>query len=842
MADEHPHVPQPLDPTRTHDPRHEQFDTTAQKPTQIGIGAPITPPAENPDRAQKDPTPGAQPPPEDHAAKITEPHRIAAGLPAIYQTTRFTLKEMGLVRGVRTLLNVNQKNGFDCQSCAWPSPDEDRQIAEFCENGAKAIADEGTTKRVAPDFFRAHSLDDLRQRSDYWLGQQGRLTHPMVKRAGATHYESIAWDDAFRMIARELNALPNPNAAAFYTSGRTSNEAAFLYQLFARQFGTNNLPDCSNMCHESSGAAMNETVGVGKGCVKLEDFDHTDAIFIIGQNPGTNHPRMLSSLQRAKEGRDGKPGAKIVSINPMPEVGNFRFKNPQDLKNPLRVPGFLFGEGTQLSDLWLPVRINGDVAVMKGIMKEMLDAEEKNPGTVFDQEFIRAYTVGFEEFVAALRAASWDDILVSSGLTRKIIRAAAAIAMNSKRIICCWAMGLTQHKNAVGTIQEIMNFLFLGGNIGRPGAGPCPVRGHSNVQGDRTMGIWERMNDEFMKKLGDEFAFEPPKEHGTDAVETIKEMHREKIRVFIAMGGNFLSATPDTEYTAAALGKCRLTAHVAIKLNRSHLVTGDIALILPCLGRSEVDRQEGGEQFVTVEDSMGIVNPSRGALEPASEHLRSESAIIAGIAQATLGDRSTVDWRNLVADYGRIRDHIEHVIPGFERFNERIAKDVFYLPNEARDHREFNNGIGKAKFTVHPIPRNELEAGRYIMMTIRSHDQFNTHIYGLDDRYRGIYNGRRVIFMNAEDVKGAGLQQGELVDLTSHYEGEERTARHFQVAPYDLPRGCTATYFPETNVLVPINSVADRSNTPTSKFVIISIAPSPDVAAAVAELLAARTA
>ena len=806
----------------------EKLDTTAQKPTNVGSGVLVTPPAEDAHVEHHDPTPGAQPPLEDHTAKITEPHHVAAGIPAIYQTTRFALKEMGLVRGVRTLLNVNQKDGFDCQSCAWPSPDEHRQVAEFCENGAKAIADEGTTKRVTPEFFREHSLDDLRQRSDYWLGQQGRLTHPMVKRAAATHYESITWDEAFRLIATELNALPTPNAAAFYTSGRTSNEAALLYQLFAREFGTNNLPDCSNMCHESSGAAMNETIGVGKGCVKLEDFDHSDAIFIIGQNPGTNHPRMLTSLQRAKEGREGKPGAKIVSINPMPEVGNFRFKNPQDLKNPLHVPGFLLGKGTELSDLWLPVRINGDVAVMKGIMKEMLAAEEKNPGTVFDQEFIRAYTAGFEEFVANLRMAGWDDILVSSGLTREQIRAAAEIAMNSKRIICCWAMGLTQHKNAVGTIQEIMNFLFLGGHIGRPGAGPCPVRGHSNVQGDRTMGIWERMNDEFMKKLGEEFGFEPPKEHGTDTVETIKEMHRGKISVFLAMGGNFLSATPDTEYTAAALGKCRLTAHVAIKLNRSHLITGEIALILPCLGRSEIDRQESGEQFVTVEDSMGIVNPSRGALDPASKDLRSESAIVAGIAEATLGERTTVNWRSLIADYNRIRDHIEHVIPGFERFNERIAQDVFYLPNEARDHRKFNNDIGKAKFTIHPIPRNELEPGRYIMMTIRSHDQFNTHIYGLDDRYRGIYNGRRVIFMNADDVKAAGLQQGEIVDLTSHFEDEERTARHFQVAPYDLPRGCTATYFPEANVLVPINSVADRSNTPTSKFVIISIAPSPD--------------
>ncbi len=431
---------------------------------------------------------------------------------------------------------------------------------------------------------------------------------------------------------------------------------------------------------------------------------------------------------------------------------------------------------------------------------------------------------------------------MSSGLTREQIREAAEIAMASKRIICCWAMGLTQHKNAVATIQEIMNFLLLGGNIGRPGAGPCPVRGHSNVQGDRTMGIWERMNDGFLDKLGKEFNFAPPREHGTDTVETIKQMHDGKIRVFVAMGGNFLAATPDTEYTAKALQRCRLTAHVSIKLNRSHLITGDIALILPCLGRSEIDRQTGGEQFVTMEDSMGIINSSRGVLEPASEHLLSEPAIVAGLAQATLGARSKVDWKGLTANYDRIREHIAHVIPGFERFNERITQDVFYLPNEARDHRKFNNEIGKAKFTIHSIPRNELEPGRFIMMTIRSHDQFNTHIYGLDDRYRGIHNGRRVIFMNPEDVKEAGLIQGQFVDITSHYgENEERVAQHFQIAPYDIPRGCTATYFPEANVLVPINSVADRSNTPTSKFVIISVAPSPDVEAAVQELrVAAR--
>ena len=769
----------------------------------------------------------------EKSIKITRRPTVAAGLPAIYQTMRFSLREMGPIRAFKTLLSLNQKTGFECQSCAWPNPDKNRKIAEFCENGAKAVADEATTKRLTEDFFRQHSLDDLRRRSDFWLGQQGRLTQPLVKLAGGKHYQPISWDDASQLIARELNSLPSPNAAAFYTSGRTSNEAAFLYQLFARQFGTNNLPDCSNMCHESSGTALKEVIGVGKGCVTLADFAQADLIFIIGQNPGTNHPRMLDSLQQAKEA-----GAKIISINPMPEIGNFRFKNPQDLKNPLRIPGLLFGEGQRLSDLWLPIRINGDVAVLKGIMKEMLTEERKRPGAVFDQEFIRDFTAGFDRFTEDLDAANWDDILFSSGVTREQIRAAAEIAISSKRIICCWAMGLTQHRNAVATIQEIMNFLLLGGNIGRAGAGPCPVRGHSNVQGDRTMGICERMNETFMKKLGGEFNFDPPREHGTDTVETIKQMQRGAIRIFIAMGGNFLCAAPDTEFTAKALQKCRLTAHVSIKLNRSHLITGEIALILPCLGRSEIDRQATGEQFVTVENSMGVINPSWGVLEPASNELRSEPAIIAGLARATLDDRSAVDWEGLIADYNRIRDHIEHVVPGFENFNERIAQDVFYLPNAARDHRKFNNEIGKALFAVHPIPHNELEPGKFILMTIRSHDQFNTHIYGLDDRYRGIYNGRRVLYMNPEDARAAGLTQGQIVDLTSHFgDGEKRHARHFQIAPYPIARGCTATYFPEGNVLVPIDSVAERSNTPTSKFVVISITPAADAEEAAKSIL-----
>ena len=817
------------------DSRYEPgLDTVAQKPEDCGGGAPASEPAIDADRDNLAPTPGAQPPEEAERPSLREPDHVAAGMSALTQSIKFALRETGLTRGLGTWLKVNKKDGFDCQSCAWPSPDDHRHLFEFCENGVKALSSEATRKHIGPEFFREHSIADLSKQSDYWLELQGRLIHPMVKRSGATHYEPITWDEAFQLMARELNALPTPNAAALYTSGRTSNEAAFCYQLFARQFGTNNLPDCSNMCHESTGAALNETIGIGKGCVTLEDFEHADGIFIIGQNPGTNHPRMMTVLERAK-----KNGATIVALNPMPEPGLMQVvnPNPQEYSNPLKFPvKMLFNVGTPITDLWLPVRINGDMAALRGIMKEMLAEEEKRPGTVFDREFIANHTDGNDEFLEHIRVTSWEVILRGSGLTREQIRAAAEIAMKCQRIICCWAMGLTQHKNAVATIQEVMNFLLLGGHIGRAGAGPCPVRGHSNVQGDRTMGIWERMNDHFMAQLGREFAFAPPLDPGTDTVETIKAMRDGAIRFFLGLGGNFLAATPDTEYTARALQNCRLTAQVSTKLNRGHLITGEIALILPCLGRSEIDRQETGDQFVTVEDSMGIINSSRGHLEPASKELRSEPAIVAGLAEATLGARTTVEWKSLTANYDRIRDHIEHVIDGFENFNERIREDVFYLPNEARDQRKFNNSIGKARFVVSEIDPHELRPGQYLMTTVRSHDQFNTTIYGLNDRYRGVYNGRRVIFMNAEDVSESGLQQGQFVDLTSHYQGETRVAKHFMVAPFNIPRGCTATYFPETNVLVSINSTADRSNTPTSKSVIISIAPSVDTTEAVAEL------
>ena len=783
----------------------------------------------------KDRTPGAQPPEEQAQVKLRAPDRVAAGMHALAESLKFTARETGFARAISDWLKINKKDGFDCQSCAWPNPDRDRHVFEFCENGVKALTSEATKKQIGPEFFRKHSIADLQEQTDHWLELQGRLVHPMVKREGASHYQPIDWNDAFELMARELNALPTPNAATFYTSGRTSNEAAFLYQLFARQFGTNNLPDCSNMCHESSGVALKESIGIGKGCVRLEDFEWTDAIFIIGQNPGTNHPRMMTTLERAK-----KSGATIVAINPIRETGLISVvnPNPQEYRNPLKFAAkMLLNRGTPLADLWLPVRINGDMAAMRGIMKEMLEEEDRRPGAALDRQFIDQYTTGFEEFAAHVCATPWDQILEISDLTREQIRTAAEIAMRAKRIICCWAMGLTQHKNAVATTQEVMNFLLLGGNIGKRGAGPCPIRGHSNVQGDRTMGIWERMTDAFRDKLGREFQFSPPRGHGTNTVETIKKMHEGEIQFFFAMGGNFLAAPPDTEYTAKALQKCRVTAHVSTKLNRAHLITGEIALILPCLGRSEIDRQESGEQFVTVEDSMGIINPSRGHGEPASQHLLSEPAIVAGLAKATLGSRSTVGWDGLVANYDRIRDRIERVVPGFENFNARIRKDVFYLPNDARDRRKFNNPEGKAKFSISQLTPPNLAPVQYLMTTVRSHDQFNTTIYGLDDRYRGVYNGRRVIFMNGDDIKAAGLRQGQLVDLTSYYKDETRTACHFMVAPMEIARRCTATYFPEANVLVSINNSADRSNTPVSKSLVISIAPSPDTAAAVNRIL-----
>lgn len=751
--------------------------------------------------------------PDDESLKVTKSKDVAAGIPAVVSATKHAITEMGVVRGTKMLLEVNQFGGFDCPGCAWPDPDEHRAVAEFCENGAKAIAEEATTKRVTAEFFRKHSVYDLSKRTDYWLGKQGRLVGPMVLRQGATHYEPISWREAFELIGKHLNALNSPDEAVFYTSGRTSNEAAFLYQLFVRQFGTNNLPDCSNMCHESSGVGLKETIGIGKGTVKLSDFDLAEVILVLGQNPGTNHPRMLSALQSAV-----RKGAKVVHINPLPETGLKRFKHPQ---NPID----LLGKGTELAHLFLQVRINGDIALLKGVMKELLAMEETS-GNVFDKKFIAEQTTGYDALIADLRATDWETILTQSGISREQIKELAELIARAKTMISCWAMGLTQHKNGVANIQTVTNLHLLLGQIGKPGAGLCPVRGHSNVQGDRTMGIYEKPAPAFLDALRKVFNFEPPQKHGYDVVEAIKAMHDGTAKVFIAMGGNFLSATPDTTYTAKALRNTNLTVHISTKLNRAHLITGKEALILPCLGRTERDMQKSGLQFVSVENSMGVVHSSQGSLPPASDHLLSEPAIVAGIAKATLGSKSTVDWDWLVEDYDRIRDLIEKTIPGFERYNERVREKAgFYLPNGAREG-VFHTSDKKAHFTVHPIPVHHLDDGQYIMMTIRSHDQYNTTIYGLDDRYRGIYNGRRIIFMNPDDMREAKLKQGDIVDLFSHFNGEVRTAKHFVVVPFNIPKRCTATYFPETNVLVPIDSYADKSQTPTSKFVLITLAPS----------------
>ena len=774
----------------------------------------------------------AQPPIEAHSAVVRPPSKRSAGLMGVLKALQHIFGQMRPYAAIQALRKINQKDGFNCQSCAWPSPDHERSFAEFCENGAKAVAHEGTKKQITPEFFSRYSVAELQTKSEHWLGHQGRLTSPMILREGASHYEPIEWAAAFNQVAAALNQLRSPHEAAFYTSGKTSNEAAFLYQLFVRQFGTNNLPDCSNMCHQSSGCALRHVTGSGKGSVSLEDFEKADAIFVIGQNPGTNHPRMLTSLQRAKQ-----RGCKIVSINVLPEVGLMRFTNPQDFAIPRKAIPALLGKATTISDLWLPVRVNGDIAVMKGIMVEMLACEERNPGSVFDRSFIEQYCTGFEPFLEELRQTKWAEIEECSGLTRQQIRAAAEVAMQRDRIICCWAMGLTQHRNSVATIEEVMNFLFLRGNIGRPGAGACPVRGHSNVQGDRTMGISENVGQCFLDALGREFGFQPPSEPGLDTVNTIRAMSEGRIRVFVSLGGNFLSASPDTEVTARALQSCALTAHISTKLNRSHLITGQTALIMPCLGRSELDLQASGPQFVTIEDSMGTINRSQGHAKPAWDLLPSEPTIIAGLAKATLGARTTVDWDTMIQDYGNIRESIARVVPGFENFNQRIREGFFHLPHPARDRREFTNEERKAKFTVHRIEIQRLEPGQYWMMTIRSHDQFNTTIYGLDDRYRGVYNGRRVIFMNRDDIRDAGLQQGQFVDLTSHFQGETRTVAHFQIAPYDIPRGCTATYFPEANPLVHLGSVSEISNTPASKSVIISLTPSRDEAQAARRLL-----
>ncbi len=744
--------------------------------------------------------------------RIGKKSKSAGGITAVKVAMQHLIKEVGLVEGTKTMLNVNQMDGFDCPGCAWPDPDNERsKLGELCENGAKAIAEEATRSKADPAFFERHSISSLAAQSDYWLGKSGRITHPIVKRENEDHYEPIRWADAFELIVDRLNLLESPNEAIFYTSGRTSNEAAFLYQLMVRGFGTNNLPDCSNMCHESSGVALSETVGIGKGSVKLDDFEKCEVIIVIGQNPGTNHPRMLSALKKAKLN-----GAKIITINPLPETGLLKFKHPQHLND-------VFGGGVTLTDLFLQVKINQDVALLKAILKRLIEVDEIEGGKVLDHDFIASETSGFEDFTADLKKYSIDDLIVQSGVSAQDVESAVDLLKNKDKIIVCWAMGLTQHRNAVDNIREIVNLLLIKGSIGKPGAGTCPVRGHSNVQGDRTMGIWEKPKKEFLDRLAQVFQFDPPREEGYDTVDAIHAMARGKAKVFIGLGGNFLSATPDTGYTAKALQQCDLTVQISTKLNRGHLITGKIALILPTLGRTEKDIQEEGQQVVTVENSTGVVHQSKGNKEPISKDLLSEPKIIIGIAKRLLNDKLAIDWAKMATDYDHIRRYIEKVIPGFEDYNNRM-KDPggFYLPNGARE-RKFATHDKKANFTLNNLPSYLLKPNEYLMMTIRSHDQFNTTIYGLNDRYRGVFNERRVIFMNKHDMKVAGLVQKDIVDLFSDYNGDLKSAKKFLVIPFDIPKQCVATYFPEANTLIHVDNYAYKSKTPVSKSTIITI-------------------
>jgi len=747
---------------------------------------------------------------DEQRLDVAAPKKSAAGLPAVAITMKLAVEQMGVRRTAQTLLRLNQADGFDCQGCAWPDPDPShRHTAEFCENGAKAVTEEATLRRVERSFFAEHSIDDLHDKTDYWLGQQGRITEPMVLRAGSTHYQPIAWDQAFELMGGLLNGLASPDEAVFYTSGKTSNEAAFAYQLFVRAYGTNNLPDCSNMCHESTSVALAEAIGIGKGSVSLEDIHRAKLIVIAGQNPGTNHPRMLSALEIAK-----RNGAKIIAVNPLREAGLVRFKNPQKARG-------LAGHGTALADLHLPVRVNGDLALFQAIGSLLLEW-----GAV-DHEFVRDHTVGFEEWAAHARELDWDAVRRATGLERPEIEAAARMFQDSDATVTCWAMGITQHRNAVATVKEIVNVALLQGNIGKPGAGLCPVRGHSNVQGDRTMGIWEKPPAHFLDALQQEFGFDPPREHGFDTVKAIEALRDGKAKIFVGMGGNFVSAAPDTEITEQAMRNADLTVHVSTKLNRSHVVHGREALILPAMGRSERDLTGGRLQRVTVEDSMSAVHASHGPLKPASPYLKSEVDIVCSLAIATLGDRHGIPWEAFRSDYTEIRHRIARVVPGCAAYDEKVSQPGgFVLPHPPRDSRTFKTDAGKAVFTTSPTDVLHVPEGRLLLQTLRSHDQFNTTIYGLDDRYRGIKNGRRVVFVHPDDIAALGLADGSMVDLVSEWsDGSERRAPQFRVVPYDQPRGCAAAYYPETNPLIPLGSTAIGSNCPTSKSVIVRLEP-----------------
>ncbi|MFE7632270.1 FdhF/YdeP family oxidoreductase [Kocuria sp. NPDC057446] len=751
---------------------------------------------------------------DENDLEVSKPKDWAGGLPAVYYSMEPALAHMGPGRAGRTLLSMNQKGGFDCMSCAWPDPGH-RSPFEYCENGAKAVTWEATPVTIAPEFRAEHPVSELRERSEYWLGMQGRLTQPVHKAKGEDHYRPIGWDEAISIVAEKLKSLDDPDEAAFYTSGRASNEAAFIYQLFVRGLGTNNLPDCSNMCHESSGWGMGQTIGVGKATVGYDDYVNSDLLILVGQNPGTNHPRMLSALEKQKEN-----GGQIVAVNPLPEAGLRRFKNPQKPKG-------VIGKGTELADQFLQIRAGGDMALLQAVSRRVLEAEEAAPGTVLDHEFLAEHCEGLQELRAHLAELDEQTVLAATGLRSEEIDELTDRYLKAEKVIITWAMGVTQQKNGVATIKEIINLLLLRGNIGKPGAGASPIRGHSNVQGDRTMGIWEQMPPAFLDALGREFSFDPPRDHGVDAVDAVRRMRDGEITFFLALGGNFVAAMSDTAATEAAMDKLEMSVQISTKLNRSHTVVGEEALILPTLGRTEIDRQAAGAQFVSVEDTMSAVHPSWGTVAPVGDNLLSEVAIVTRLARATLGTTVDADWEGFEADYDRIRDHIGHVVVGCENYNERIRQEGgFVMANGPRDSRTFNTPTGKAQLTVNALDHLECPPGRLILQTMRSHDQFNTTIYGYNDRYRGIKKGRHVVFVNPEDIAELGLEDGRLVDVHGEYmDGRDRVLRRLRLVSYPTARGCAAVYYPEGNVLVPLDDTVTGSNTPVSKGVIVRLEP-----------------
>jgi len=736
----------------------------------------------------------------------------SSGIPAIWSSLSQLGKYKDVPNAIKASFKMNQKGGFDCPGCAWPDPDDDRSyFSEYCENGIKALASETTSNKANPQFFAEHTIDELSRWTEFELGKAGRITHPMILEEGDRKYRPVEWEEAFELIADELNALEDPNEAVFYTSGRTSNEAAFLYGTMARAFGTNNLPDSTNMCHENSIEALSEVIGTAKGTVSLDDLHNADVVLIMGQNPGSNHPRMLSVLEKCKKNK-----GKIIAVNPLKEVGLIKYVNP---KSPTKI----LSGGVDIADLYLSVRINGDMALLKAMIYLMWQREDAHGG-IFDQEFIKEYTDGYERLIENISKIDYIKCVRESGVSELEIVEAVDIICSGKKMIICWGMGIAQHANGVETIREIINMLLLRGAIGNPGSGVCPVMGHSNVQGDRTMGISEKMNPQFLKKLGRAFDFEPPFDSGYATVSAIKAMNEGRAKVFIGMGGNFISASPDTDFCAAALRKCKLTVHVSTKPNRSHLVHGKKALILPVIGRSEIDIQESGYQFVSTENSMGIVQNSKGVLPPKSNHLKSEVAVICGIGKLLFkGYNVYIDWEGLMNDYDLIRNKIEEVVPGFFDYNKRVREGGgFYLPNAAKS-KKFMTRMSKALFTVNPLPDNGLDYYKFQLGTVRSHDQFNSTLFGLNDRYRGVFKGRNIVFMNNEDMEEFGYKAKDKLHIHSFFEGQKRSVFNFQVIPYEIPRRNLMAYFPEANPLVSIDNVHPKTNSPVFKNIVVEL-------------------